>query len=487
MNFSDFYGSFPSISKRWTPFVEVSGNNIGQTSSEELRVDPFLSGQSVDPYDPAGAIAIPAGRFVSIGYSAGISGTGYTTAGAATSANTYRMGVGDRNKTSLTLHDGKNLTPVGLSVNNIFRSAGTNTSGNQTSTGPFQLASNTFGTDSANDASDVKFRRGFVAEVPYVLSINSAHGALVAGDRVTGYWGSTTSTTAIGWMHRGKAVKWTPKQMKYQTQTSSGHVLLTEAVYPGMQPRIVAMFATSTPVAGTPTYTFNGSCWVAELPSACTQVWYEYGQEADQVAGEVLRIQSIVDIASQDYIAKFVELNREGMEWPPATQMVATSLKTNEAATEVTAGRVYRVVNWPISVNHAITIQVQGTVLDDTGVSTTYASSDWYTLPAGNATSYIGQFSGRYHQVNWRTGMIELAANITATAVRVTYSSIVDRRAGAVIWGQGVIGLTDGRYLTTPSSDAAALVPSAGTARAGVPSHLNYADVVGGMRIIVAD
>lgn len=487
MNISDFYGSFLSTNKRWTPFVEVSGPNVGQTPAEPLRVDPFLSAIAVDPYDPAGGIAIPAGRFVGIGYQQGVGGNVYSTTGVSSTPNTNRMALGDRGKTVLTLHDGKNITPAGMSVNNIFRSATTYSSNNPVSTGPFQISGNTFGVDSSNDASDVKFRRGFVAEVPYVLTVNSAHGGLAAGDRVTGFWGSITSTSNIGWMHRGKPVKWKPKQLIYQSFTASGTVVLTSAVYPGIQPRVVALWNSTTPVsAASVNLYFNGTAWEATLASASTQVLYEYGQDADQIGGEVLRIQSITDVAQQDYLKKFVELSRESMDWPPAAQMTNVTLRTDETPSTVTANLVYRVQNWPISVNHAIVIKIQGTVIDDTGTSTTYSSSSWYTLPAGNPTNVTGQFVGKYHTVNWRSGIIELSSNITSvTAITVTYSSFGAR--DAVLWGQGVLGLTDGRNLTTPSNDAASLVPSTNIGRTGVPSHLNYADVIGGMRIIVAD
>lgn len=489
MNFADFYGSYIQPSKRWTPFTEVSGPNVGQTPPEELRVDPFLPAQTVDAYDPAGGIAIPAGRFVGVGYSNNIGGGGYTAAGAADTSNLYRMGTGDRGYTSLTLHEGKNITPVGMSTNNIFRGTGQKNSGNQVSSGPYFQTGNTFMTDSSNDASDVKFRRGFVAELPYVLSVNNAHGALLAGDKVTGYWGSTTSTSNIGWIHRGKPVKWTPKQMFFQTATraSSGATSLTSAVYPGFTPRVVAMYDGSTVVTGTATLTFSGSTWVAAFPAPVTHFMYEWGQAADQIAGEVLRIQSLADVMGSDALYKFVEFSRaDFLNFPPpASQKVAVTRRTQESATAVTAGSVYRVVNWPISINYAVVVEIQGTVIDDSGISTTYTSSDWFTLPTGNAMSLIGNFSGRYHTINWRTGIIELSSNITATAVRVTYSSIDNQRTGAVLWGQGVDGLTDGRYLTDGASDAATLVP--GGNRAGVPAHLNYADVVGAMRIIVAD
>lgn len=487
---TDMYGSFIQPTKRWTGgFVEISAPNVGQTPPEELRVDPFLPALTNDPYDPAGGIAIPAGRFVGLGRSENVGGNSFDAAGAvASTANLYRMGQVERGYTLLTTHDGKNITPVGLSVNNIFRSTGQNSSGNPVTGGAFQNVGNVFGTDSGASASDTKFRRGFLAAVPFVLQINNAHGAVLSGDSLTGYWGSTTSTSNIGFVHRGKPVKWTAPALKYQSFTASGTVVLTEAIYPGITPRMVAIWNSSTPVASpsTTTFAFNGTNWVATLPASATQVLYEYGQSAEQIGGECVRIQSLAETKSRDELFKFVEVARDDyLNFPPPpTQRQAVTVKTQESANAVTAGSIYRVRHAPISVLHSIIVEVQGTVIDPTtAVATTYASSDWFTLPNGPQLSSVASLYGLYHNVNWRTGVIELSANVTATAVRVTYSSIDNERTGAVLWGAGIEGLTDGRYVNSAIGSAGAMLPSNGNA--GIPAYLNFADVVGELRFLV--
>jgi len=480
------YGSAIQPTKRWLGgFTELSNPTVGQTPPEEMRVDPFLPAQFADPYDPAGGIVIPAGRFVSVGYSSTQTMASYDNAGVAASVSAYRVGQTDRGKTTLTLHDGRNLTPVGLSVNNIFKGSGQMTSGNtNTTTGAsYWTTGNTFNQDSGMSATDVKFRRGFLASVPFVLQVNNAQGALTAGDQLTGYWGSTSSTSAIGWIHRGKPVKWTALSMRYQVFAANSTVTLTEAIYPGLLPRVVALLNSSTPVTGTTTLAFNGTNWVATLPATCTQIWYEYGHTADQRGGEVVRIQSLTDVKSREELFKFVEVARaDYLNYPPMTQRQAVTNRSAESATAVVAGSVYRVVYAPVSVNHNVIIEIQGTIIDpSTGVSVTYSGANWYTLPSGPSLSLVATLNGPYHSLNWRTGVIELAVNITATAVRVTYSSVssVD---GAVLWGGGIEGLTDGRYVTAGTGSATGMVPSA---RAGIPAHLNFADVVGEMRFLV--
>ncbi len=176
-NFSSMYGSHHFPDRVWAPQIEVSGEHAVTAPPEELRTDPYLPVLQLDPHDPAAGIVIPRGRFVAIGYAA--------QAGGGT--NAYRFDRNDSGYTTLTLHDGKNLTPVGMSVNQMYRE-----------TKEYMIDSNT-----------VMFRKAFVAEVPFVLSVNDAHGTLYAGDCVTGYWGSTTSTdnNAVAYHHRGKPVK----------------------------------------------------------------------------------------------------------------------------------------------------------------------------------------------------------------------------------------------------------------------------------------
>lgn len=268
MSFSSMFGSHFMPGRVWRPKVEVSQDNVGMVPPEELIVDPYLPALGVDPFDPAGSIAIPSGRFVSVGYTGG------------RGAGNYRFSRTDTGKTTLTLHDGANVTPCGFSINQMYKQ-----------TGEFMTDSNT-----------VKFRRGFVAEVPFVLSINNGHGTINAGDKLTGYWGSTTSTTLPSYLHRGKPVKWNARRVFSVTTSASAQIGLSAAIYPGMTPRILNTFAAGallTTATAALSFDANQAKWIATFTgtgsATVTTVTYDYGQDEDQIGGEALRIQSLRD------------------------------------------------------------------------------------------------------------------------------------------------------------------------------------------------
>lgn len=448
------YGSHHMPGRVWRPKIEVSQDNVGMVPPEELIVDPYLPGIGVDPFDPAGVIAIPAGRFVSIGYSGG------------RGASNYRFTSSDTGKTTLTLHDGSNLTPVGMSINQMYKEAG-----------EFMADSNT-----------VKFKRGFVAGVPFVSSINNAHGTLYAGDKVTGYWGSTTSTSLVSYLHRGKPVKWNANTVYSANGAASSLVDLTAAIYPGITPRLITQFSSAGTVVTnvTGTVTWNAALgWVASFtgPGSTTvdRVIYSTGQNEDQIGGEVLRIQSVTDILTRDDFLKWVEYApTDFMNWPPAMgSFPVTQVGTGsdpdvnsdwETPSTVVSASQYRVANYPVSVQHPFLIAFKGTLVDLNGDTQTY--TEWTILPYNSIPSARGYFTGLYHNVNWRTGVIELGSNITTvTAIKVLYAYQTDPRDGAAAWGEGILNLTDGRNL--------------GANKAGVPSHLNLSDVTAELRIIV--
>lgn len=463
---SGMFGSHYVPSRRWAPKVEVSPDAVGMVPPEELRIDPFLPTVGVDPFDPAQAIAIPAGRFVAIGYQSG------------RGSSQYRQLLTDSGKTVLTIHDGKNLTPVGLSINQMYK---------ETAMDPWS------GQSFMTDSNGVKFKKDFVAEVPFVLAVNNAHGTIRAGDKLTGYWGSTTSLANVSTLHRGKPVKWMPKALYVATGAASAVQVLTAAIYPGIEPQVVAAFAGGSLITTvTATLSWNGSAWVATFTgtgaSTVTSVLFTYGQDADQIAGEALRIQSLQDVLTRDEFLKWVEYApMDYLNFPPAMQRVPVTQVTNETPNTVVANSVYRVQSYPISVHHPVAVQItDATVTDKDGNVSTYdsAQGEWFTLPT-QMLDNRGSFVGLYHSVNWLTGVITLASNIAPKTgspniqIRVSYAYITDPREGAVLWGGGIIGLTDGRN-NTVTNQYGQTVPGYGT-----PAHLNLPDVVGALRMIV--
>ena len=456
MSFSSMFGSHFMPGRVWRPKIEVSQDNVGMVPPEEFKVDPYLPAIGTDPFDPQGSVVIPSGRFVSIGFSGG------------RGAGSYRFLRTDSGKTTVTLHDGLNLTPAGMSINMMFKD-----------TNEFMI-----------DGNVTKYKKGFVAEVPFVLSINNAHGTLTAGDKVTGYWGSTTSTSLPSYLHRGKPVKWNARRVYSVTAAAaSAQLALTAAIYPGVAPRVVTVFSSAgiiTPTAAV-SWDANQAKWVATFSGAgsatATTAIYDFGQDEDQIGGEVMRIQSITDILDRDNFLKWVEYApSDYLNFPPAVQeFPVTQIGTGsdpdvnsdwETPSTVTAGVSYRVAHYPMSVRYKALIAFKGTLIDSDGNTQTY--TNWTILPYDPIKNAIGYFSGRYHNINWRTGVIDLTSNITSvTAIKVLYSYYTDPRQGAASWGAGVLGLTDGRNLGSP------------TTYAGVPSHLNLSDVVASMRLIV--
>lgn len=444
------FGSNFIPGRKWTPRVEVTQDNVGLVPPEALRVDPYAGVVGVDPFDPAGGIVIPQGRFVSIGYSSPVGG----------GSNAYRFGRTDTGKTTLALHDGQNLTPAGMSVNQMYKENG-----------------NAFMTDSPT----VKYKKGFYAEVPFVLSINNAHGSCDAGDWMTGYWGSTTSLTTVSQHHRGKPVKWNARKTYSVTQSACAMIGLTAAIYPGITPRVVATFAAgSLLTTATATLGWDSALghWVVSYTgtgsATVTTVLYEYGQDADQIGGELVRIQALSEFLANNPLDRFVEmLPGDWMNYPPMMTRFAVTAVSQETPATVVSGVQYRVPNYPMSVNHAVTVEIKGTIIDKDGNQT--VETDWFTLPNSTVLDTRGYFIGLYHTVNWRTGVIDLGSNITSlTAIRVSYSYFTDPREGAALWGGGLIGLTDGRNTTGLTNNGA-----------GVPAHLNLSDVVAAARIIV--
>lgn len=471
---SSLFGSSHVDGRKWTPHVEVSPQGIGSTPPGDWKVDPYLPGLATDPFNPAGVVVIPLGRFVGIGNAQGVN----------TGGNTYRISPTYAGGTPLTLHDGRYQLPHGMSVNQMYKDVA-----EEWTQGEFTA----------------KFRRGFLAELPFVLSVNNAHGALFSGDRVTGYWGSTTSDSNTAFVHKGKPVKWVAKGLYYVSAAASASIQLTAAIYPGIQPRVVATLdvagATLAPTV-TLTWSAGFAKWVASFTGtgsgSVTQIFYEHGQEADQIAGEVFRITSITEILNSSNFLKWVEYAPQDMlNFPPAASRFPVTEVNTETPATVTAGIKYRVANYPMSIHHTVLVEVTGAeVTDANGSTTTYTAGTWFPLPTGTVTDFRNQFIGLYHNVNWFTGVIELGANIVDIAgfdIRVSYHYITSPRDAATLWGGGIINLTDGRNITTGTAGSSSATNPYGASNYltptstpfGVPAHLNLSDVVGAMRVWV--
>lgn len=443
----------------WGDHVRISGPNVGTTPPEPWLVDPYLPILENDHDDPRRGVVIPAGRICGVGTSAQVN-------------SSYRRTLTSSGRMPISLHDGKNLTPFGVATSKIYRRFD----------------------DYLADSYQPTISKEILAEFTYVTSVNDAYGTLSAGDRVTSYWGSTTSTSNINFLERGRPVKWFAKKTYMQNGSAGASHPLDATIYPGITPRIIAAMADDGSYIGaTSALTFNGSSWTAGFTGTGSgtveNVWFEYGQDADQIVGEISSIRSLSELAQEDQIFKYVE-SGAWMDVPLALQKKAiTSValtdptSDGETPTTVTAGREYRVQNYPMDIHSPVIVYIQGTVVDAEGTATEYTSSDWYRLPDGLVRDSRSTFYGTYHSINWSTGLIELASNLTVTAIKIGYSYITDSRDGIVKYGQGVYNLTDGNNLTGGAQvSGTTVVPTDPT---GVQAHLNRADVKGAFRVFV--
>jgi hypothetical protein len=433
-----------STGNKSTPQIEISSTLLGFAPPEVARPDVYLPGQGADWADKLLEIKIPAGRFVAYG-----------------DARNGRLDLtASGSDAVLTLHDGWNTKPAGMLAN------------------PMSARPGEFTIDGFRQAVN----KSWMAGVPYTTAINAAYGHIKTGDRLTGYFGSVTSSTAKAYKHVGKPVLWLAKKTYFAiTLSASTIVSLSSAVYPGITPRSVMAWNGTAAVTGAPTLAFDGSTWLATYGSSVDRVMYEFGHDADQIAGEAMRVKNITEILNDQPLFKFVQDFTGSAEFPVAQKKVPVTEVSNETPTTVTSGVQYRVQNLYISVHHPVTVEFKGTLVDNDGVSTTYA--DWEILPT-NLSGRLGNFVGKYHEVNWFTGDIKLAASITQVdAIRISYHYFTDKYEGSVLWGQGIDSLTDGANLTGGTTvSGTTVVP---TNPRGVPAELNYSGVIGQLRLWV--
>jgi len=456
---NNMYGFIPGATVKYTPAITVAGEQNALAYTGEFVPDVFLPVLATDQIDPNKYLVIPAGRFIATG----------TSTPVATS-NKRRIITNDVNY--ITPCNGKDTNPIGISINHIYRR----------------------GLNLFRDGYNQTVKRNLVVEVPITNTVNFGLGEMMTTDRVAPNYGPAP-------IHTGKPVKWLAKTTKTETFSAAATHNLVGAPYVGVVPDFVSAFTTAgallPSVVCTFSYDTGNSNWLASFTgtgsATVATVVYQYGHGDDKIAGDVWNIKSLSQYKSENPLYAFVT-NGEWFDQPMFTQQrdytnVTLSNTadpgTGETPATVTAGSVYRVANFPMSVLRPVTIYVQGTVSDVTGNLTTYSGSNWFQLTNSQVgwKDLLSSFAGDYYQVNPETGLIYIDSNITLTAIRVTYSYLSDAREGAVMWGPGFIGLTDGASVTPSESyGGVQMVPPRPT---GIPAHLNYKDVIGGIQIFV--
>jgi len=415
-------GSQQFSGRIWAPGIKISGMN---SPAEEWTIDPNLPPLGTDPrYPTLDQIVIPRGRLLAVRPDT----TSYT--GLAV----------------LTIADGVSNKPAGYTETNIFR----------------QWQEKIQWMPSMS-------RQEFI-EVPYVQSINGAYGTPAAGDRITAYFGSASSTAPVP-QDRGKIVKWVEKKVfAMPTQTAATSAALMSANLPAFQPTIIMALNAGTVVypsgSNSVSLAWNATlgAWVATFNVAVTNVLYSFGQAADQIAGEVIRVEPISSSHHLSGWLEWVTDNFLAWEYPPQLLRVPTTSVTGEVPATVVAGQQYRLGNKPIAPWLQINVYVTGSLTNPDGSVTTLNN----TLMSTANLPFVDYTLGQYYNINPVTGDLFFSSNVTVTSVSVDYSYETAYRDGR-LFNAGVIGLTDGRYSGVP----------------GTPANLEVAGVVGSLRCIV--
>jgi hypothetical protein len=435
------FGSQHMPTKTWRPGTRVSGIDA---LHEEFIVDPGLLPVGTDPRFVTDAIVIPKGRIVSV------RPDNYTYEGKA--MVTLANGVDPDNVPATGVVGNR---PVGYNQASILRKHPERT-----------------------QWMPVIDKQTYI-EVPYMTD-NDAYGTLKSGDKVTAYYGSTTSTTAINYEKRGKPVKWVPETLYGIVQSSSTTVSLTDAVYPAFKPKQIY-----TNVAGvTSTFAWNGTNWVATTSSAVTNYIYSFGQKADQIAGQVIKIEALSATHEFSGWLKWVTDDFKVWDYPPQMIRVPVTAVTNENPLYISTG-VYRLQHKPVAIHKTITVTLAPTgaetftVYDVDGTTlATVTSGTPYDLPMLDVP-LADWTMGQYHTIDPVTGNLTLSPSVVFSGsqpsagdefdhIQVDYHYETGYRDGR-LFASGIIGLTDGSNTGYP----------------GTPTNLDVVNGLGALRLIV--
>jgi hypothetical protein len=416
-------GSQPFSGRVWTPGVKISGMN---SPAEEWVVDPALPPLGTDPrYPSSDQIAIPRGRILSVRPDT----TSYT------------------GKAVLTIADGVNNKPGGYTETNILRQWEER----------IQWMPN-------------MSRQEFI-EVPYVAAVNAAYGTLYAGDKITAYYGSATSRTVVAPQDKGKIVKWMPKTIYCaHAEAATGSIALSSAAYSPFTPTVILAMNAGTVLSSgasvSVSWNATAKYWVANFAGlTVTDVVYSFGQNADQIAGEVIRNEPITAAHHLSGWLEWVTDNFLAWEYPPQLMRVPTTDVTTETPTTKDASiGWYRLANAPVAAWKNASVYVTGTLTNLDGSQTTLTATELST----SGLPFLDYSMGTYYNINVVTGDLYISTNISVSSVTVSYSYETSYRDGR-LWNPGVQQLTDGRFTGVP----------------GTPANLELASVVGSLRCII--
>jgi hypothetical protein len=388
--------------------------------AEEWMVDPNLIPLGTDPrYPSTDQIVIPRGRIVAVR--------------PDTSSYTGRAVI--------TLADGVSNHPQGYSEVNIFRQW------------------------QEKEQWMCNMNRQDFIELPYVQAINGAYGTLAAGQKITAYYGSATSTNPVP-NDKGKVVGWVEKNIYCQNvSTPSNTVNLLSANYPAFTPVIIFAMNTGVVIATGAALSWNATlnCWTATFGDTVGTVVYSFGQGPAQIAGEVIRIEPISSAHHLSGWLEWVTDNFLAWEYPPQLLRVPATAVNSEVPLQVGVNW-YRLSNVPIAPWITATVTVTGSQVNPDGSVTALNG----TVMSTSDMPMVDYTMGQYYNINSVTGDLYFSNNIIVNAVTVSYSFETSYRDGR-LFNPGVIGLTDGTYSGVP----------------GTPANLEIAGVIGSLRCII--
>lgn len=434
-------GTHPMLQRRWAPKTVISGL---EAPAEKYILDPELPILGHDPsFFTNDDTVIPRGRFLSVKNS--------QTASIASYANTNRPiltlsngteGLVDGNGISL------DLKPLGFSEQQFFQ-------------------------EKVQGAQQIQpqITKHKLIQVPYIQASNGAYGSLKPGDKVTAFYGTAGSGAPIP-NEVGKPVKWVARRIFTTHQAASATVQLTSAIYPAFKPNVVLGLNAGTGVAITSaTYSYVGSNWQVVLNASVTDVVYEYGQFADNIAGTVSSFEAVGTAGGQltsphewEGWLQWVTDDWGQFPFPPLFSPRPYTSTTNEVPSQIDAF-TYRIAHFPVVPTLPITVTVTGTIIDPiTGISTTLTGAQ---MPLNTNTFFTDYTYGASYELNPVTGVLTFTTNVTVTAVTVSYSyenSYADGR----MFDAGQMGLTDGQY----------------SGQRGTPANLELLGVIAAMRIM---
>ena len=314
-----------------------------------------------------------------------------------------------------------------------------------------------------------------LVSLPYITGSNGVYGNIRPGDYVTASFGTANGNSVIA-QEVGKVVKWVPRRLINAHQgTAATLITLTGALYPAFVPNIISASnagAYANPAGVTVAYNVSSNVWQATFSTAVSDVWFDYGQDVDNRAGQCASFEAVGNAGGQlnhnHRFAGWLDWVRDDYSmWAYPPLLTPRPYTTITAETPNALGsNQYQLAVTPIVPGNTITVSVTGTRVDpNSGTSTTLTNN---ILPLADSTYYQDYTQGLDYDINFITGVLTIFSNVTVSSLTVTYSAETSFLDGK-LYNPGQIGLTDGRFSGQP----------------GTPANLELAGVVADMHVFL--